>query len=90
MLFETILNALKGLLQTLLGWINIPSAGEEFTNGISYFTTMLETGQSMIDLFIPWSLVKFGLPLLIVVVNFERVYNLIMWILRKIPMLGIE
>lgn len=90
MLFETILNALKGLLQTLLGWINIPSAGEEFTNGISYFTTMLETGQSMIDLFIPWSLVKFGLPLLIVVVNFERLYNLIMWILRKIPMLGIE
>lgn len=90
MLFQTILNALKGLLQTLLGWINIPSAGEEFSNGISYFTTMLETGQSLIDLFIPWSLVKFGLPLLIVVVNFERVYNLIMWILRKIPMLGIE
>lgn len=90
MLFETILNALKGLLQTLLGWINIPSAGEEFQNGISYFTTMLESGQSLIDLFIPWSLVKFGLPLLIVVVNFEHVYSFIMWILRKIPMLGIE
>lgn len=90
MFIETIFNAFKTLLQTLLGWINIPSAGEEFTNGISYFSTMLNTGQDLIDLFIPWSLVKFGLPLLIVVVNFERIYNFIMWILRKIPMLGIE
>lgn len=90
MLIETILNALKTLLQTLLGWINIPGAGEEFNNGILYFTTMMETAQSLIDLFIPWSLVRFGLPLLVVVVNFERVYNFIMWILRKIPMLGID
>lgn len=90
MFIETIFNAFKTLLQTLLGWINIPSAGEEFTNGIAYFSTMLNTGKDLIDLFIPWSLVKFGLPLLIVVVNFEKVYNFIMWILRKIPMLGIE
>ncbi len=90
MFIETIFNAFKTLLQTLLGWINIPGAGEEFNNGVSYFTTMMETAQSLIDLFIPWSLVKFGLPLLVVVVNFERIYNFIMWILRKIPMLGID
>ena len=55
MFIETIFNAFKTLLQTLLGWINIPGAGEEFNNGVSYFTTMMETAQSLIDLFIPWS-----------------------------------
>jgi len=89
-IIETILNAFKTLLKTLFSWINIPSAGEEFNNAMAYFSDMLEVGKSLIDLFIPWNLVRFGLPLLIVVVNFEHIYHFVMWILKKIPMLGIE
>ena len=90
MVIETIFNAFKALLENLLGWINIPSAGEEFDNAMAYFTNMFEVGKGLIDLFVPWSLVRFGLPLLIVVVNFEHIYHFVMWILRKIPMLGID
>ena len=41
-------------------------------------------------LFVPLPLVKILLPLVVLVVNFEHIYAGVMWILRKIPVLGIE
>ena len=35
-------------------------------------------------------LVKIMLPFVIVVANFEKVYKIVMYVLRKIPFLGIE
>ena len=90
MFIESILNAFKSMLQTLFGWINIPGAGEEFESALSFFSSMLTSAQGLINLFIPWTLVRWGFPILIVVLNFEHIYHFIMFILRKIPMLGIE
>ncbi|MFQ6972426.1 hypothetical protein [Enterocloster citroniae] len=40
--------------------------------------------------FIDMSMVKILLPVLLIVVNFEHVWKFTMFILRKIPFLGIE
>lgn len=90
LIIEAILNALKTMIKMLFNWINIPGAGEDFFDGIAFFSSMLDSAKSLINFFVPWTLVQWGLPILIVVLNFEHIYHFVMFILKKIPMLGIE
>lgn len=90
MIIETILNALKAVITAVFGWINIPGIGEDFETAMEFVDVLFQNAQSMINLFLPWQIVTFGIPLIIIIENFEHIYHFIMWILKKIPMLGIE
>ena len=93
MILEGILNALKKVIFALFSWIDLPNMsdyGSGFDDAFSLIGDMLESSQGIINLFLPWSIVKFGLPIVIVVMNFEHIYNFIMWVVKKIPMLGIK
>ncbi len=93
MILEGILNALKKVIFTLFSWIDLPNMadyGTGFEDAFALIGDMLESSQGIINLFLPWSIVKFGLPIVIVVMNFEHIYNFVMWIVKKIPMLGIK
>ncbi len=90
MIFEAILNALLTVLKALFGWINIPGIGEEFDSAMQFIDVLFSNAQQLINLFLPWDIVRFGIPVIIIVKNFDHIYDFIMWILRKIPMLGIE
>lgn len=93
MILEGILNALKKVIFALFSWIDLPNMadyGTGFQDAFDLIGDMLESSQGIINLFLPWSIVKFGLPIVIVVMNFEHVYNFVMWVVRKIPMLGIK
>ena len=93
MILEGILNALKKVIFAIFSWIDLPNMsdyGTGFQDAFDLIGDMLESSQGIINLFLPWSIVKFGLPIVIVVMNFEHVYNFVMWVVRKIPMLGIK
>lgn len=93
MIIEGILNALKKVIFALFSWLNLPNIsdyGSGFEDALALISDMLESSQSLINLFLPWGIVKFGLPIIIVVMNFEHIYSFIMWVIRKIPMLGIK
>lgn len=90
MIFEAVLNALLSVLKALFSWINIPAIGEEFDNAMQFIDVLFSNAQQLVNLFLPWDIVRFGIPVIIIVRNFDRIYGFIMWILRKIPMLGIE
>lgn len=93
MIIEGILNALKKVIFALFSWIDLPNMsdyGTGFDDAFALIGDMLESSQGIINLFLPWNIVKFGLPIVIVVMNFEHIYNFIMWVIKKIPMLGIK
>lgn len=93
MILEAILNALKSLIMGVFSWVNIPSMsdyGDGFDTAIAFINQILESSQSLINLFLPWDIVRFGVPVLLIVLNFEHLYSFVMWVLKKIPMLGIE
>lgn len=50
----------------------------------------MRAGLGFVFLFFNMDLVKIMLPFVIVVANFEKVYKIVMYVLRKIPFLGIE
>ena len=90
MIVEGIINILVKLIKLLFGWINMPTVSQDFYDAFSVIDKMLDNAQSLVDFFLPWDCVIIGLPLVIAVINFEHIYNFVMWILKKIPMLGIE
>ena len=45
---------------------------------------------SLLGLFVDLNTVKIVLPIVLVLIEFEHIYDFVMWLLRKIPFLGIK
>lgn len=91
MIIESLLNAIFSLFDTVFSVINIPSMPDGMPEQITNFLAdLLSYASSLISLFIPWSQVRVFFPILIVILASEEIYKLVMWVLRKIPMLGIS
>jgi len=89
-LIETILNALQRVFFGLFDGINLPPLPDGIVAAFDYIGTMLGYAQNIISLVIPWSLVKIGLPIILAVELLCLAYQLVMWIIRKIPMAGMS
>lgn len=90
MILETLLNAIKLLLTTVFGFINLPQFPEELTNSIDSFLDLIFGNLSLLGFFIRPLTLTICIPILIILLNFEQVYKLIIWIVKKIPFLGIK
>lgn len=93
-IFSNLLNFLWDLLfmliEILFGWINIPAFPEELHNGINSFLDLIFNNLDFLGFFIRPETLKIVIPLLIFLINFKYIYKFVMWIIRKIPFLGIE
>lgn len=90
MILEAILSLIKILLSFCFSWINLPQAPVEITSGITSFLDLIFNNLTLLGFFIRPITFQIAVPLLLVIMNFERLYHLTMWILRKIPMLSIK
>lgn len=90
MIIQAILDLLKGVLFIVFGWINLPSMPEDITNTINSFFDLIFNNLDLLGLIIRPTTIKIAIPVLIIILNFEKLYHLTMWILKKIPMLGIK
>ena len=91
MIIEALLNMIIGLFEKLLSFINIPQIPADVVNQVdSSLQVFILRASELIDLFLPYNIAK---TLLIIVIAIElgvELYHFVMWILRKIPMLGIS
>lgn len=90
MIIEALLNLIKLLLNVVFGWINIPQFPEGLTNSVDTFLSLVFDNLSLLGFFIRPETLMISIPLLIILLNFEQVYKLVMYIVRKIPFLGIK
>lgn len=79
-----IVNAFMTLLDVL------PDFPDELVTALNTFFDLIFDNLSLLSFFLPLGIVQVLIPLVILVINFEHIYALIMWVLRKIPMLGIQ
>jgi hypothetical protein len=89
-IIETIFNFLMTTLETVFGWVSLPEFPAQLAATVEGFEDLIFGNTQMLSFFVRISTVKILVPLVIVVVNFDKVWKLTMFILRKIPMLGIE
>lgn len=90
MIVEAVLNLLIGLIKTVFGWINLPQLPDEVMSIIDQLFDILSGAMGLLSIFMDINMLKILLPVLLIVINFDEAYKLTMFILRKIPFLGIK
>lgn len=90
MIISTLMDMIRTILQSLLGFIQIPSLPTDWTSAVDQFLDMVFQNVGLVDLVVPWDVVKLGIPILIAIINMDKIYDSVMWILRKIPALGMS
>lgn len=87
MILEALLNLVFVLLQACFGWINIPAFPETLTSSINTFLDLIFDNITLLGFFIRPATLTISIPILLILLNFEEVYKITMWVLRKIPFL---
>lgn len=90
MILESVLNLFSSALKLIFGWISLPDLPADVSSVVEQLFTYLRSGICFVFLFFNMSFVRLLLPLVVAVVNFDKVYKLVMYVLRKIPLLGIK
>jgi hypothetical protein len=90
LIIQLILNLLKTLLFSVFSWINLPQFPEGLTNSLNSFIDLIFDNLNLLGFFIRPATITIVIPVLIILINFDKVYKLTMWILKKIPMLNIH
>lgn len=90
MIIEGIMNLILTLLQTVFAPLELPDLPASIQSVIDEFIAILTGAVGLFSVFFRMSTVKILVPLVIAIANFDKLYSLIMYILRKIPFLGIE
>jgi hypothetical protein len=68
----------------------LPSMPDSVTSVVDNFFDLIFVGVSIFNFFVPLNFVVVLIPIVIAIVNFDKLYKLVMWILRKIPFIGVE
>lgn len=91
MILENFLNILLSSIEVILSILpDIPSLPDELLSSAYSFIDLLFDNVGLLGLFIPISTIKVVVPLVLLIVNFDKIYKLIMWVLNKIPILDID
>ena len=90
MIIEGLLNLFVGLLEVVFSWVNVPELPESVSSVIDELFGYLSGSVGLLSIFIDFSMVRILLPVLVIVIKFDEAWKLTMFILRKIPFLGIK
>lgn len=86
-LFELVYNLLSVILTPFQ---IIPDMPEHFINVLGYFKTFVFDSINILFFFIDPFTVKVAIPIFILIINMEHIWDGILWILKKLPFVGIE
>ena len=90
MLVKLLFQLVIGLLNIVFGWVNFPDMPEAIVSALDTLLNAISSGLSFLWLIVPRELVLVLLPVILVVENFDKLYSVVMWILKKIPFLGMK
>lgn len=91
MILENLLNILLSSIEVILSILpDMPSLPDELLSSAYSFIDLIFDNVGLLGLFIPISTIKVVVPLVLVIVNFDKIYKLTMWVLNKIPKLDID
>jgi len=91
LLVEALFTAVTWLIDAILNVLDVlPDFPAELVTSVEEFFSLIFDNLSILGFFLPLSTVKILIPLVLLVINFEDVYAFVMWLLRKIPFLGIK
>lgn len=89
MIIELLLQLIYVVLSNAFSLINVPGMPDEYSNMLSEFIEILDTGASFFSLVFPVNITPFFV-IVIVLVSVEKIVPFVVWIIRKIPLAGMS
>lgn len=91
MIISLLLVTITGLINLIFGILpDIPQIPTELSSLVDSFFDLIFDNSGLVGFFVPISTIKIALPIAIVIINFEHIYSLVMWVVKKIPMLNLK
>lgn len=90
MIMQAFMNFFKGALFTAFNWVNLPSLPASLIITLNNFLDLIFANASVVGFFVRPATLDVVIPLLIVIINFDKIYKFVMFVLRKIPFVGID
>ena len=90
MIVKFLLELIFGLLQIVFAPINLPDLPDGIHVVIERFVEIISSAVGLFSVFVDFTVVKWLLPVVVAIVFFDRIWKLIMFILRKIPFIGVQ
>lgn len=90
MIIESVCNIFITLIKSAFSWISLPSLPSIFTTTLNIIVSLFTSCMRIVFVFIDRSFLVAMIPIVIAVINLEHVFSFTMFILRKIPFLGIK
>lgn len=90
MIIEGIFNAFYTLFEVLFGWITLPDFPVTFKTSINTYFGYIFNNLQLIYLFIRPVTLKIAVPFFVAILNFDKIYSLVMFIVKKIPYVNIK
>ncbi len=88
MIIEKILSAFTGMLCGIFKLFKIPNLPEALINSVHSFLDFLFSNSSLLGLFIKIDTLKTCAGILIILINFDKIYSISKWLLSKVPFLN--
>lgn len=90
MIIKGLFNLVLALMQIIFAPINLPQLPAGIQSIFNTLLTAMLNAVGLFEVFVRPSTLQLLIPIVIVLVNFEKLWNGIIFILKKIPFLGIE
>lgn len=88
--WDILMDWLYNIIKFCFSWINIPSFPGGLAGSIDSFLSLIFDNLSLLGFFIRPATIRLVVPVLLIVINFELIYKLVMWIIRKLPFINIK
>lgn len=85
MIIMSFLNLIFSVLKLLFSWMSLPDFPPLIAELLDMFKEFLGMGLGLLYCFVDADVVKICLMVVLACLSFEKVYDLLMWILAKIP-----
>ena len=90
MILKMVLGLMQSILSFVLGLLPLPDVPAWLVELTETILQYMKTGMGIVLFFVPQAVVQGALDLVILIWTVVHTYKLVLWVLRKIPMLGIE
>lgn len=85
MIVESVINLLVAAVKALFGWIQLPAFPAGLASALTSFFDLIFDNLSMLGLFVNVGTLKIAVPCYLVISNFDKVYHMLMFVLKKLP-----
>ena len=90
MIIKGLFSLIIALLNIVFGWVCLPAMPSAVDEAFNMLLSYMQSGIGFVWLIVPRDLVLVVIPVILILSNFDKLYTVVMWVLRKIPFLGIQ